>query len=98
MSSNNSLRRRVHHLCLYGALFLLSVSSVHARNIDIPPPADPYLSPQTDPYNPLKYIADNALTAVGLSESFVLRAHDFMPVRSTLLPADSFSEASVVLP
>lgn len=49
-------------------LLLVAGSLVQARKMDFPPPADPYASPQTDPYNPLKYITTNALTAVGLSE------------------------------
>ncbi|GLB33878.1 putative RTA1 like protein [Lyophyllum shimeji] len=48
------------HVCL--------VSSVVAiRKGDLPHPADPFADPKHDPYNPLKYIASNALTATSFT-------------------------------
>jgi len=32
-----------------------------------PPPSNPYLDPKDDPYNPLRYIASNTLTAIAFS-------------------------------
>ncbi|KAF8897589.1 RTA1 like protein-domain-containing protein [Infundibulicybe gibba] len=42
----------------------LAARSVHPT---APHPANPFLDPKHDPYNPLKYIASNALTAVAFS-------------------------------
>ncbi|TFK43477.1 RTA1-like protein [Crucibulum laeve] len=52
------------------AVFFLSLalaSCVHARVGPILPRPDPFADPRHDPYNPLKYIASNALTAVAFS-------------------------------
>jgi len=34
-----------------------------------PRPANPFLDPKHDPYNPLKYITSNVLTAIAFSQS-----------------------------
>ena len=34
----------------------------------VPRPANPFLDPKADPYNPLKYIASNVLTAIAFSQ------------------------------
>lgn len=39
-----------------------------AQLADIPRPANPFLDPKDDPYNPLKYIANDVLTAIAFSE------------------------------
>ncbi|KAJ7094591.1 RTA1-like protein [Mycena belliarum] len=61
---------------------LLAATLVHAAPRDsVPRPADPFLDPKNDPYNPLRYIASNVLTAiaftlvvvVGLAQSWMMR-------------------------
>lgn len=69
MTGRYSLTRRaVGPLLLNGLYILIAASLADARNLDIPPPADPYAAPQIDPYNPLKYITTNAYSAVGVGE------------------------------
>ncbi|KAJ7437202.1 RTA1-like protein [Mycena galericulata] len=48
-------------------LSLFEVSLVQAKQISVPRPSDPFLDPKDDPYNPLKYIASNVLTAIAFS-------------------------------
>lgn len=48
------------------ALTFASVAS--ARDLDVPRPANPYVDPQDDPYNPLGYITTNSLSAMGVGE------------------------------
>ncbi|KAF7292330.1 RTA1-domain-containing protein [Mycena chlorophos] len=44
---------------------LVGAALVHAApRKTLPRPADPFLDPQNDPYNPLRYIASNVLTAI----------------------------------
>ncbi|KAK7470573.1 hypothetical protein VKT23_001997 [Stygiomarasmius scandens] len=58
-----------------GWRFLLQIFSLHllfssafaARGPTLPRPADPFADPRHDPYNPLKYIASNTLTAIAFS-------------------------------
>ncbi|KZP32996.1 RTA1-domain-containing protein [Athelia psychrophila] len=38
-----------------------------AQSPDIPRPADPFADPKDDPYNPLKYIANDVLTAIAFT-------------------------------
>ncbi|KAF5344104.1 hypothetical protein D9758_008893 [Tetrapyrgos nigripes] len=65
-------------LCL---LLGFARSAFAARRPDLPRPADPFADPRHDPYNPLKYIASNVLTAVaftlliltGLAQTWCLR-------------------------
>jgi hypothetical protein len=38
----------------------------------IPRPANPFLDPKDDPFNPLKYITSNLLTAIAFSEPYIL--------------------------
>ncbi|KAF8076467.1 RTA1-like protein [Lyophyllum atratum] len=48
--------------------FVCHISLVIAiRKGDLPHPSDPFADPKHDPYNPLKYIASNALTAVAFA-------------------------------
>jgi preprotein translocase subunit SecG len=48
------------------SLFLLALGTVvDARKINVPRP-DPFVDPRHDPYNPLKYIASNTLTAIAV--------------------------------
>ncbi|KAJ7240330.1 RTA1-like protein [Mycena haematopus] len=52
-------------LCL---VLLLAVSAVQAaRQKNLPRPTDPFADPKDDPYNPLRYIASNVLTAIGFA-------------------------------
>lgn len=46
-------------------LVFLSVSNLHAAaySPELPRPADPFMNPKDDPYNPLGYIASNTLTS-----------------------------------
>ncbi|KAF9075731.1 RTA1-like protein [Rhodocollybia butyracea] len=53
-------------LWLLWALSLI-VSVMAARKTNLPRPADPFADPRHDPYNPLKYIASNTLTAIAFS-------------------------------
>ncbi|KAH0587652.1 hypothetical protein H2248_006419 [Termitomyces sp. 'cryptogamus'] len=50
-----------YSLCLQG------VSVTGLKHTSLPRPADPFLDPKDDPYNPLKYITSNALTALAFS-------------------------------
>lgn len=54
-------------LCLLCAATIVSAAAKDDGPVT-PHPADPYASPQTDVYNPLRYIASNSLSAVGMSE------------------------------
>ncbi|PSS05419.1 hypothetical protein PHLCEN_2v3908 [Hermanssonia centrifuga] len=66
MTGRNSLGRLFSLQALF--LLVLATSTAYAGSHNgIAPPADPFASPQTDPYNPLKYITTNSLTAVGLA-------------------------------
>ncbi|KAF8529138.1 RTA1-domain-containing protein [Hysterangium stoloniferum] len=38
-----------------------------AANTELPHPVNPFVSPSTDPYNPLRYTPNNALTAVAVA-------------------------------
>ncbi|THV08489.1 RTA1-like protein [Dendrothele bispora CBS 962.96] len=49
------------------SLLALLPSAFAARGPVLPRPADPFADPRHDPYNPLKYIASNALTAIAFS-------------------------------
>ena len=40
------------------------------------PPTDPFLDPKNDPYNPLKYIASNTLTAIAFGKLRTLLSRD----------------------
>ncbi|KAI0254690.1 RTA1 like protein-domain-containing protein [Lactifluus subvellereus] len=56
-------------------LVFLSASNLHAaakHSAGQPRPADPFLDPKDDPYNPLGYIASNTLT--GIAFGFILTA------------------------
>lgn len=55
-------------LCLLALLASLQCFVHGASQPTLPRPADPFADPRHDPYNPLKYIASNALTAVAFSE------------------------------
>ena len=48
---------------LFSLLFFAAPAAA-ARNHDLPIPADPYSDPKHDPLNPLRYIANNVLTAI----------------------------------
>lgn len=50
-------------------LWILSfvVSVLAAQKTTLPRPADPFADPRDDPYNPLRYIASNTLTAIAFS-------------------------------
>ncbi|KAJ8086698.1 hypothetical protein PM082_005521 [Marasmius tenuissimus] len=48
------------------AVLLSSFSAIEARQPSIPRP-DPFADPKHDPYNPLRYIASNTLTAIAFS-------------------------------
>ncbi|KAJ3739402.1 RTA1-like protein [Lentinula detonsa] len=50
-------------------LWILSVvaSVLAASSTTLPRPADPFADPRDDPYNPLRYIASNTLTAIAFS-------------------------------
>jgi len=45
----------------------LVVSVLAAPKSNLPHPADPFADPRADPYNPLKYIASNTLTAIAFT-------------------------------
>lgn len=47
------------------AILVLALASPTCAQFTLPPrPADPYADPANDIYNPLRYIASNALTSV----------------------------------
>ncbi|KAH8091067.1 RTA1-like protein [Cristinia sonorae] len=60
---------RISSLFTWSFLFFSSLSFVLAidRSHFPPHPADPYADPKNDPYNPLRYIASNVLTAISFS-------------------------------
>jgi hypothetical protein len=53
-------------LSLFGLLFV-AVLVQAAPKKTLPRPSDPFLDPKNDPYNPLRYIASNVLTAIAFS-------------------------------
>ena len=69
--------RQIHHAFALPFIYLLARSSpvTATRSHDRGPrPADPFLDPKNDPYNPLGYIASDVLTGLafgvhGLSTS-----------------------------
>ncbi|KAJ6598873.1 RTA1-domain-containing protein [Mycena vulgaris] len=83
-----------------GALFLLAAALVQAApQRTIPRPADPYLDPKNDPYNPLRYIASNVLTAiafalivlVALTQSWMMRKWGAKFMLSMVIGAYTFA-------
>lgn len=50
------------------AVFFYIAPGVNAASQNLPRPANPFADPKNDPYNPLKYIASNALTGVAFCE------------------------------
>lgn len=51
------------------ALSLVFIAQLaYAARHDGSPPADPFADPKHDPFNPLKYIASNTLSAIGVGE------------------------------
>ncbi|KAF7301840.1 RTA1-domain-containing protein [Mycena indigotica] len=58
-------------------LLLLHVAAIAqaAPRRTLPRPENPFLDPKHDPYNPLRYIASNVLTAIALGASLLLRPH-----------------------
>ncbi|EPQ59429.1 RTA1-domain-containing protein [Gloeophyllum trabeum ATCC 11539] len=64
----SSSARRTAVLCLLAAVFLASSDTLAAaRDVSVPRPADPFADPRHDPYNPLRYIASNTLTAIAFT-------------------------------
>lgn len=52
-------------------LILLLAATAALAQDGIPPfTVDPFADPKNDPFNPLKYIASNALTATAMGQSF----------------------------
>ncbi|KAJ3778809.1 RTA1-like protein [Lentinula raphanica] len=45
----------------------IAVSVLATQKTTLPRPADPFADPRDDPYNPLRYIASNTLTAIAFS-------------------------------
>ncbi|KAJ3762047.1 RTA1-like protein [Lentinula raphanica] len=45
----------------------IAVSVLATQKTILPRPADPFANPRDDPYNPLRYIASNTLTAIAFS-------------------------------
>ncbi|KAI0789774.1 RTA1 like protein-domain-containing protein [Abortiporus biennis] len=61
---------RTHIHVLSAFIFLLSTATssfAQKHNGTLTPPADPFADPKNDPFNPLRYIASNSLTAVSFS-------------------------------
>jgi len=48
---------------VYVAVLALMVPAADSQTV-VGPPSNPFLNPKNDPYNPLRYIASNTLTAV----------------------------------
>lgn len=79
VSSRANARSRALLYVLPLVLALYS-ASVDAKGPTLPRPADPFADPAHDPYNPLRYIASNVLTAiafafillVALTQSFLM--------------------------
>jgi hypothetical protein len=46
---------------------------VHVHDAVVGPPTNPFLDPKDDPYNPLKYIPSNTLTAIAFGKSRPLK-------------------------
>ncbi|KAJ4478175.1 RTA1-like protein [Lentinula aciculospora] len=65
-------------------LWILSViaSVLAAPKTTLPRPADPFADPRDDPYNPLRYIASNTLTAIAFSS--VIRLVLFVAIAQSL--------------
>lgn len=66
MSGRRSWIPSVSHCAL--SLLFIAQSVYAASRHDFPPPADPYADPKNDPYNPLRYITSNTLSAIGVGE------------------------------
>ncbi|TFK55933.1 RTA1-like protein [Heliocybe sulcata] len=65
MFSLSPSHRRAALLVLLAAVLLVAPASAKAPTI--PRPADPFADPKDDVYNPLRYIANNTLTAIAFS-------------------------------
>jgi len=65
--ANNGLTR----LFSAASLLVLALPSLADVVRVGPRPADPFLDPKNDPYNPLKYIASNTLTAIAISQPII---------------------------
>lgn len=74
--ANDGLARRFSP-----ALFVLTLLSFATPSLAKPPtgppPADPFLDPKNDPYNPLKYIASDILTAIAFSELLLIKVYRY---------------------
>lgn len=70
---------RVQHISTFLLTYLLSSClPATARGLpNVPRPANPFLDPKNDPYNPLGYIASNTLTGVAFSvyNQIILHLH-----------------------
>lgn len=55
----------VKDVLVYLSILALATS---AAGQTVGPPANPFLDPKDDPYNPLRYIASNALTAIAFGK------------------------------
>lgn len=58
-------------LCLLFFLSQLAPFTSAAQHTNLPRP-DPFADPKHDPYNPLKYIASNTLTAIAFCEILII--------------------------
>ena len=68
MSIRDYLRCQLPTLFSVLLVVYFLIAPAKAASQDLPRPADPFADPKKDPYNPLKYIASNALTGVAFCE------------------------------
>lgn len=61
--------RTAHSLLTQPWMLLLTATAILAQDTTTPFTVDPFADPKNDPFNPLKYIASNALTATAMGES-----------------------------
>ena len=60
-------------ILIYVAILALTAPAVISQTV-VEPPANPFLDPKDDPYNPLKYIPSNSLTAIAFGKLRPLKA------------------------
>lgn len=59
--------RTAHSLLSQPWMLLLAATAISAQDTTTPFTVDPFADPKNDPFNPLKYIASNALTATAMA-------------------------------
>jgi hypothetical protein len=76
MANDGLVRRFSTATFVPSLLFILNFASPCLAKLGSiePRPANPFLDPKNDPFNPLKYVASDVLTAIAFSEHFCFQS------------------------